>query len=240
MFTTPSPVRPATHHRARRLSAALAGVVLSIVAVGSAAAITPPGSVSVSTDGCSFTVTIDLDQGWPVIAWEVKQYTSHWQDGKTVLQDSVTDDADGHVVAGPYTLPAGHYNVAVDNEPVDSSSIVEDFTLSCPTATPSGSELPIGSQSASPSESAATPTPTGQDLPIEGTAQPTGNELGAVGVGAVTPPPTDTGSAASSATETSGGWLMFAVLAIIATALLSLSNHRLSRVRATDGRGRRR
>lgn len=240
MSTTPLPVRPVSHHGVRRRTAALAGIVLSLFAAGSAAAITPPGSVSVSTDGCSFTVTIDLDQAWPEIGWEVKEYKSHWQDGKTVLADLVTDDADGHVVVGPYTLPAGHYNVAVDNEPVDSSSIVEDFTLSCAAPTPSGSELPIESQSAAPSESAATPTPTGEELPIEGSAPPTGEALGAVGVGAVTPPPTDTGSAASSATEPSGGWLVLAAVAVIAAALLSLSNHRLSRVRATDDRDRRR
>ena len=242
-MSTTLPVRPALRTRSRRLAAALTGVVLGLFAAGSAFAITPPGTVSVATDGCDFTVTIDLDQGWPVIAWEVKEYASHWQDGKTVLQDSVSGDADGHVVAGPYTLPEGHYNVAVDNEPVDSSAIVEDFTLSCPEASPSGSELPVESQSAPPSESpseSATASPTGEELPAEGTPPPTGEELGIGGIGSVTPPPTDTGTAAPASSDTPGGWLTFAAIAVTASALFMLSNRRMARVKATGGRGRRR
>lgn len=251
MLNVTPPVRPARRASpaARRSLAVFAASALSLFAAGSALATTPEGTVTVDTDGCDFTVTIDLAQAWPEIGWEVKAYASHWQDGKTVLDGLVKDDADGHVVVGPFTLPAGHYNVAVDNEPVDSSSIVEDFTLSCaaPTATASATATPSATASAGATASAsatatASPTQTGEELPVEGTPGPTGEELGAVGVGAgITPPPTDTGvGSAVTATGLPGGLVTLLSVLTVSALAFAVSNRHLARARARshERRGR--
>lgn len=245
MPTMTLPARPARPTR-RRLAGALAGVAIGLLAVSPVAAATPEGSVTVETNGCEFTVLIDLDVAAPIIAWDVKEYASDWKDGKTVLSDSVSGDADGKVVAGPYTLPEGHYNVAVDDEPVDSSAIVEDFTLTCPT----GSEQPVETESASPSEQPVeteSASPSGEELPVAGTpkptAKPTGEELGAVGVGGgITPPPTDSGPSTTSASGTPPSALLaFVAIALVASVAFAVSNRRLSTVRAaTQERSRRR
>jgi hypothetical protein len=185
----------------RIVIAALGGPLLALSAAAGVLAATPPGTVTVETNGCDFTVHIALDQAWPVVAWEVKVFADDWKDGKTVLSDQALDDADGKIDAGPYTLPEGHYTVAVDNEPVDSSAIVEDFTLSCPAVVP-------------------TPTPTGNEHPVTSTPTPkaTGHELPATGGGGVnrTPPPTDTGMAASDGGSTGLPLIAMSVLGIAA------------------------
>jgi hypothetical protein len=237
MPTFARPARPAHATRSRRLAGALAGAAIGLLAVTPVFAVTPEGSVTVETNGCDFTIHIDLDVASPVIAWEVKKYASDWKDGKTVLEDSVSGDADGKVDAGPYTLPAGHYNVAVDDEPVDSSAIVEDFTLTCEKASSSPSEQPVETESASPS---------GEELPVAATPKPkpkpTGQELGAVGVGNITPPPTDTSASTTSASAGLPSSLVaFAAIALIAAVLLVASNRRLSTIRATtEDRSRQR
>jgi hypothetical protein len=240
MPTFARPARPAHATRSRRLAGALAGAAIGLLAVTPVFAVTPEGSVTVETNGCDFTIHIDLDVASPVIAWEVKKYASDWKDGKTVLEDSVSGDADGKVVAGPYTLPAGHYNVAVDDEPVDSSAIVEDFTLTCEAATSSPSEQPTESASEQPVETESS-SPSGEELPVAATPKPTGEELGVVGVGNVTPPPTDTSASTSGASAAAPSSLVaFAVIGLIASVLFVASNRRLSAIRATEDRSRRR
>jgi hypothetical protein len=205
----------------RRLIAVVGAAALVAALAGQVFAKVPPGHVSVDTDGCSFTVHIAFDQPWPVITWKVKVYdATNWKDGKTLIKDSATNDADGKIDAGPYTLPAGHYNVAVDNEEsVDGSSYVVEFTLACGgsespgngSASPSGSELPAeGSQ-----------PPTGSELPAEGSqppSQPGGDTTGPTGEVegiSATPPPTD---AASASTADAGTGLPLVAISILAIA----------------------
>jgi hypothetical protein len=205
----------------RRLIAVVGAAALVAALAGQVFAKVPPGHVSVDTDGCSFTVHIAFDQPWPVITWKVKVYdATNWKDGKTLIKDSATNDADGKIDAGPYTLPAGHYNVAVDNEEsVDGSSYVVEFTLACGgsespgngSEAPSGSELPAeGSQ-----------PPTGSELPAEGSqppSQPGGDTTGPTGEVegiSATPPPTD---AASASTADAGTGLPLVAISILAIA----------------------
>ena len=69
MLTVTPPVRPARRASpaARRSLAVLAAGAISLFAAGSALATTPEGTVTVDTDGCDFTVTIDLAQAWPEV-----------------------------------------------------------------------------------------------------------------------------------------------------------------------------
>jgi hypothetical protein len=167
--------------------------------------------VTVDTDGCSFTVHIAFDQPWPVITWKVKVFNAaNWKDGKTLIKDSATNDADGKIDAGPYTLPAGHYNVAVDNEEsVDGSSYVVEFTLSC-----GGSESP-GNGSESPG--------SGSELPAEGSqppSQPTGDTTGPSGEVegiSATPPPTDAAAVSTSDGTTGLPLIAISILAVAST-----------------------
>jgi hypothetical protein len=205
----------------RRLIAVVGAAALVAALAGQVFAKVPPGHVSVDTDGCSFTVHIAFDQPWPVITWKVKVYdATNWKDGKTLIKDSATNDADGKIDAGPYTLPAGHYNVAVDNEEsVDGSSYVVEFTLAC-----GGSESPgNGSESPSGSELPAegSQPPTGSELPAEGSqppSQPGGDTTGPTGEVegiSATPPPTD---AASASTADAGTGLPLVAISILAIA----------------------
>jgi hypothetical protein len=205
----------------RRLIALVGAAALVAALAGQVSAKVPPGHVTVDTDGCSFTVHIAFDQPWPVITWKVKVYdATNWKDGKTLIKDSATNDADGKIDAGPYTLPAGHYNVAVDNEEsVDGSSYVVEFTLAC-----GGSESPgNGSESPSGSELPAegSQPPTGSELPAEGSqppSQPGGDTTGPTGEVegiSATPPPTD---AASASTADAGTGLPLVAISILAIA----------------------
>ena len=126
----------------------LAGSLLALLAAPAALAITPPGTVTVDTDGCSFTVHIDLDQQAAVVGWTINASTEvDWNDGTTVFSGSGPTDADGKLDVGPMTADAGEYNVVVDDEtPVDSSSIIEHFALTCE----SGAGAPAASASAGP------------------------------------------------------------------------------------------
>ena len=208
--------------------AALGGPLIALWAATTAFATIPPGSVTVDTDGCSFTVHIAFQDPQPVITWKVKVFDGdNWKDGETLIKDSVSGDADGQVAAGPYTLPEGHYNVAVDNEEsVDGSALVQDFTLSCPAAAPT---------------EVATPTPGGNELPATGTPTPkpraTGQELPATGVGGVnlTPPPTDTNVAPAQGGSNSLPLIALSILGIAGTLAWhtrrSMATARVSRKR---------
>jgi hypothetical protein len=52
-----------------------AGTLLALFAAPAAFAVTPPGTVTVATDGCSFEVHIDLDQAADVVGWTVNAST---------------------------------------------------------------------------------------------------------------------------------------------------------------------
>jgi len=221
----PSSISPARGPRParstpRRLAAGLAAVVLSLFAAGSALAVTPPGTVTVDTDGCTFTVHIDLEQAYPLVGWKVKVYDpANWNEGLTLFKGSGPTDANGDMTVGPFDAPEGQYNVAVDDEyPPDGSSIVVDFFLSCPAAT--------STPSASPSAS-----PSGEVLPAEGTP-PAG------GVAGLTPPPTDTVAGAASTDAPTSGPATFAAITAIATLALMASRQQLARVRARMERRR--
>jgi len=128
MPTHPAPARPVHSIRLlhRGLVAVFGAAAIAVFAAGSTLAITPPGTVTVETNGCSFVIHIDLDQHADVVGWSVNASTDpgDWNDGTTVLDGATTTDADGNVDVGPLTADAGEYNVVVDDEtPVDSSSI---------------------------------------------------------------------------------------------------------------------
>jgi len=211
----------------RGVLAVLGAAAIGVFAASSSLAVAPPGTVTVDTDGCNFTVHIDLDQSWPVVTWKVKVFDGdNWKDGETLIKDSAENDADGKIDAGPYTLPEGHYNVAVDNETtIDGSAIVVDFTLSCQAVAP-----------ATP-----TPTPTGEELPATGTPTPkphsTGQEEAATGNGgavggiSATPPPTDTG-VGTSAPASGTSWLVLAIIGAASIATFTISTRRFGAVRA--------
>jgi len=204
--------------------ALLAGPLLALLVAPTVLAITPPGTVTVETNGCSFVIHVDLDQRADVVGWTVNASTDpgDWNDGTTVHHGSTSTDADGKVDIGPLTADAGEYNVVVDDEtPVDSSSIVEHFTLTCESGT------------------APTPTPTGEELPATGTPtpKPAGEEEAATGHGgavggiSATPPPTNTGVATSSP---SGGpsWLVVAMIGAASIGTFVMSTRRFGTVRA--------
>ena len=200
---------------------ALIGALLAIALSASAAlAVAPPGKVTVETAGCTFTVLIDLEQHYDVVGWKVKEFNAaNWNDGLTLFKGSGPTDQNGDMTVGPFTAPEGHYNVAVDDEyPPDGSSIVVDFFLTCPAA-------PIGSE-----------TPTGSELPAEGSAPPSGGELGITGTprpGKITPPPTDTN--AQGATGNAGGWqvTLLVILALSAAAFGLMPERIMAAARST-------
>jgi|SRR4051812_32546925 hypothetical protein len=205
-----------------RVVALLGALVLTAWAATSAFAAAPPGTVTVNANGCTFTVAINLDQAYDVVAWKVKEYNAvNWKDGTTLIKGSSENAPDGDILAGPYTLPEGHYNVVVDNEAtIDGSAIVVDFVLSCPTE--SGTELPAeGSQP--PSKA-----PGGVEEGAAGT--PRGG-----GVLALTPPPTDV-TAAPVASQPDGARAVILAIAAIIGALVASAVIR----RPADQRARRR
>jgi hypothetical protein len=207
----------------RRRSIALLGAILFSFAASSSALAWPPGTVSVATDGCSFTIHIDLDSPTPVVGWSVNASTeATWDSGSTVLHGSGSTDSDGVLDVGPLSVDAGEYNVVVDDEtPVDASSIVEHFVLSC--------EAPVASVPV-----ASAPPATGSELPAAGSPPPTGEELGLTGSGTRTPPPTDV-NVTSPAGSPIGFWpALIGISALITLALLL--SHRLERARPTRGR----
>ena len=217
----------------RRLVALLGAGLMSLCLATGAVAKVPPGTVTVDATGCTFMVHIAWEQPQAVTTWKVKVYNAaNWKDGETVIKDQAVDDADGKIDGGPYTLPEGHYNVAVDNEEsVDGSSIVVDFTLSCPaatatatpTATPTGEEL---GETGTP-----TPTPTGEELGETGT----GGGVGFVGGVSMTPPPTD--AAAVPTSDGNSGLPLIAISILgIASTLAWFTRRTLATARASRRR----
>jgi hypothetical protein len=213
----------------------LGALLLSGLLTTTAFAAAPPGKVTIESDGCSFRVLIDLEQAYDVVGWKVKEYNAaNWNEGLTLFKGSGPSDPNGDMVVGPFTAPEGHYNVAVDNEyPPDGSSIVVDFTLSCPAAgapapTPGGNEQPA-------------PTPGGNEQPAAGTPPPKGTELGASGTGgvrAVTPPPTNTVAARTDAGN-GDRLVVLALIGLLAGSVLVMTIARPARVGARSADPRR-
>jgi len=190
----------------RRRLLALPAAIGAALMIGGTAAAWPPGTVTVDTDGCQFTINIDLDGQPTVIGWEVREYNAVPLDGTLVMSGFDNPDAEGRLTVGPQVIAAGHYNAIVDDEtPVDASSSAVDFTLACETPSPTGSELPTATAS-------QTASPTGEELPIQGTP-PAGGEAG------ITPPPTD---APSTTADTTSG------LPIVLAGILGLTGASLA------------
>jgi hypothetical protein len=207
----------------RRRSIAILGAILFSLAASSTALAWPPGTVSVATDGCSFTIHIDLESQTDVVGWSVNASTdATWDSGTTVLRGSGSTDSDGVLDLGPFSADAGEYNVVVDDESrVDASSIVEHFLLSC--------EAPVASGPV-----ASAPPATGSELPAAGSPPPTGEELGLTGAGALTPPPTDVNVTAPAGSPI-GFWAALIGIGAITVSTLLLSR-RLGSGRLTRGR----
>ena len=208
----------------------LGGLLLSGLLTTTAFAAAPAGKVTIDANGCTFRVMIDLEQAHDLVGWKVKVYdAANWNEGLTLFKGSGPTDANGDMVVGPFTAPEGHYNVAVDDEyPPDGSSIVVDFTLSCPAAAP---------------QPTPTPTPAGNEQGAQGTPPPGGAELGASGTGGVkglTPPPTNT---VAARTDPGNGdrLVVLALVGLLAGSVLVLTIAQPARVRArsTDPRRRR-
>ena len=215
----------------RRFLALPISLLLAIWASGPVAAVWPPGTVSVQTDGCSYTIHIDLDGQPAVIGWEVREFNANWMDGAVIESGSGKPDAQGRLTVGPLEAAEGHYNAIVDNEtPVDSSAQVVDFTSSCP-ATPAPP---------TPTPAPPTPTPGGEEHPAQGTPPPTGQELAAVGVGAnVTPPPTDTGAATATRSDEGARAALLGLTGLIAAGLFLVRAAKPRTIRVRTGRSQR-
>ena len=218
----------------RRFLALPISLLLAIWATGTVAAVWPPGTVTVDTDGCSFTVHIDLDEQPAIIGWEIREFNASWMDGSVILSGSGKPDAEGRLTVGPLEAAEGHYNAIVDDEtPVDSSAQVVDFTLSCPAS-------PAPPTPAPPTPAPPTPTPAGEEHPAQGTPPPTGEELAAVGVGAnVTPPPTDTGAATTSRSDDGPRAALLGLTGLIAGGLFLARAAKPGMIRVRTGRSRR-
>lgn len=150
--------------------ALFAFVMLGATAV---TATTPPGTIAVATDGCSFTVHVQLTQSYPVVGWKIKVFDpENWNDGLTVFKGQSSDASS--LDLGPFTLPEGVYNVIVDNEyPPDGSSIVHAFSLSCPAATPT--PRPTPRPTSPPATGHPNPTPPPTSTVVDAAATPDGS-----------------------------------------------------------------
>jgi hypothetical protein len=228
-----------------RALAFLCALVMAVFASTTALAVAPPGTVTVTANGCTFTVLIDLEQAYDIVGWKVKQYNAaNWNEGLTLFKGSSPTDPTGGMTVGPFTAPEGHYNVAVDNEyPPDGSSIVVDFWLTCPTGAPAPSSAPVESsapaessapvESSAPAESsgpaessapAASSSPAGVEQPVAGSPSPNGAVEGVTGtpvnnVSDVTPPPTDSIRTVRSGSNDGWRFIVLGLAALIAAAV---------------------
>ena len=99
-----------------RVMALLGALLLTGLVALPVLAAAPPGKVTIQSDGCTFTVHIDLDHAYDLIGWKVKEYNAaNWNEGLTLFKGSGPTDGSGDMTVGPFTAPEGHYNVAVDD-----------------------------------------------------------------------------------------------------------------------------
>ena len=231
-----------------RAMAFLSALILAVFATSTVSAAAPPGTVTVKSDGCTFTVLIDLTQHYDIVGWKVKPYNPvNWNEAPSLFKGSGATDANGDMQVGPFTAPEGHYNVAVDNEyPPDGSSIVVDFWLSCPVAPITAPATPTPTPTLeSPASPASSSAPSEVVLPVVGSASPSSGVEGVTGtpppagnVEGVTPPPTDT--IALSRTGNDEGWrlVVLALAALIAFAATFDATVRTAATRARQIRRR--
>ncbi|MEO5940033.1 MAG: hypothetical protein ABIZ72_03770, partial [Candidatus Limnocylindrales bacterium] len=69
-----------------RVLALLGAFVLTAWTALPVLAVTPPGTVTVETNGCDFAIHIDLDKAYDLVGWKVNEYNAvNWNDGKTLF-----------------------------------------------------------------------------------------------------------------------------------------------------------
>ena len=220
----------------RRLLALPGAAALVLLTAGSVLAVWPPGKVAVETDGCSYTIQIDLDIEPDIIGWDVRVFAEDWMTGEVINSGTGVPDDKGRLTAGPFTAPPGHYNLAVDDEVPDKSSNVVDFTLSCAAATPTPTPTPTATPTATPTGGelpatpAPTPTPNGGEQPVQGTPPPTGEVLG------LTPPPTDAAPTADRGSGAPTTALLLALVAVLAGGGMLMRRPSIAPTRPRSGR----
>jgi hypothetical protein len=155
--------------------------------------------------------------------WEIQAWAPTGERGTVVKSgtyDTAGDGEDRQPATGVYTLADGHYKLFWDGDlDTGKNHQMKVFWVDCAPASEGPSESVVPSASVVPSESAsASVTPSGSvagsELPIEGSASPTGEELGIVG----TPPPTDSVDLAPASTDV--GWRA-ALLGLAAVATVA-------------------
>ena len=179
---------------------------------------------------CTFAVIFDFDQAFPIVGWKIKDWVpGNWKDGKTRLNGQGATDADGVLRipdSGSFSLAEGRYNVVADDEwPIDGSSKVQSFHVTCP-------------DPAEPPADDVEPTPPDdrEEQPATGTPTITppddaGEVLPATGRPRATLPPTDAGRILG--VTTNDALAVFLCLGTIVFIVVSISPNR-------RGLGRRR
>ena len=229
--TIGSRIRSVASLRARVL-AIPAAIAIAIFAAGPALA-WPAGSVTVETNGCQYTIHVTNDSPNGGIGWEVRVWAANAFEGQLVASGTGNQDMQGNWTSTVQTGVTGHYNLLMDYVlPVTDRAEIVEFSLSCETSTATPTTAPTETPTETPTEaptetpteapteaptSTPTATPTGSELGAEGTPTPapTGEELGAVGTPGITPPPTNTATAATTTPEPSTPILLIAIAALI-------------------------
>ena len=152
-------------------------------------------------------------------AWEIQEWSPTGDKGTVVRNgtyDTAGDGEDRRPADGAYTLPDGHYKLFWDGDATRHDKM-KVFWVEC---APPGEEPSVG--------------PSGEELPIEGSASPTGEELDIVG----TPPPTDTADVVP--TSSPDGWRAVVLgAAVVLTVVAFLVPSLIAGPIRTAGRHRR-
>ena len=158
---------------------------------------------------CTFAVIFDFDKAFPIVGWKIKDWVpGNWKDGKTRLKGQGATDADGVMRipdSGFFTLAEGRYNVVADDEwPIDGSSKVQSFHVTCPD--PAEPPPPDDDEPPPPDDDEEQPPDDGEGQPATGTPTSTppddaGAVLPATGRPVATLPPTDAGRILGMATN---------------------------------------
>ena len=91
-----------------RVLALLGALFLTALVALPVLAVAPPGKVTIESNGCTFTVHIDLDKAYDLVGWKVKEYNAvNWNEGKTLYKGSGPTDADGDMTLTRLDRPRG-------------------------------------------------------------------------------------------------------------------------------------
>ena len=225
----------ATGEGRRRTSALVAAlapllVLLALIQPASVLAKPPTGTVTVIdgatgeqtiVDGepevCTFAITFDFDQSFPLIGWKVKDWVAgNWKDGETHLKGQGATDGDGVMripSVGFFSLPDGRYNIVADDEwPIDGSSKVQSFNIVCPRST----------------EPTPTPPDEAGEQPATDAPEETSEVEPAVGTPRITLPPTD-GGVLDTLMTSGDPWVAIVGLGAFAFVILLLTPRHLRR-----------